>query len=107
MPKPCVRKKIESGMSRKEAIRVCYPKARKAVKVAGEVVKTVAGGPLGVGVKIGKEISKRVRARSKKTRDEVMGHKPPKMKTRPPKKRKPKKIKRVKQYTVKQPKKRG
>ena len=107
MAKACMNKKMKGGMSRKEAMKACYPKAHKAVKIAGEVVKTVAGGPLGAGVKIGKEISKRVRARSKKTRDEVMGHKPPKMKMRPPKKRKPKKIKRVKQYTVKQPKKRG
>ena len=74
-------------MSRKEAIRACYPKARKAVKVAGEVVKTVAGG-------LPRAVIKEVKRR--KTKKEIMSHKPPKMEIRPPKKRKPKKIKRVK-----------
>ena len=57
MPKECVEKKIRGGMSIKEAVIECYPRATSAAKTAYEVAAMAS--PFGGLSKAAKYLSKK------------------------------------------------
>ena len=44
MPKKCVEMKMKGGMSRKAAVKACYPKMAEAKRTAKEMLKGAAAG---------------------------------------------------------------
>jgi len=85
MPKACVADKMKGGMSRKRALKACYPKTAKVAKAADKAARVLVPG-------YGAVRSAQEHVQRKK----ILKKQPSQVKTRKPKKRKTKKIKRVK-----------
>ena len=49
MPKKCVEMKMKGGMSRKAAVKACYPKMAEAKRTAKEMLKGAAAGAAAAG----------------------------------------------------------